>query len=153
MIKIEEITTNKAEICRAILEALPDRFGNQRVVELIVKEAPLLSMLGARDGDDYVGMMTVKRQTPQTIEIRALGVMPDRHRQGIGRALIQEVESYAIQQGAVLLSLKTVGPSDPNPIYQNTRAFYDALGFIQVEELPLWGPDAACLLMVKSLRT
>ena len=152
MIEISQITTNKAEICRAILEALPDRFGNQKVVELIVKEAPSVPMLGACDGNDYVGMMTLKRQTPQTIEIRALGVMPDRHRQGIGRALIEEVENYATQQGAVLLSLKTVGPSDPNPIYQDTRAFYDALGFVQVEELPLWGPDAACLLMVKSLK-
>ena len=64
---------------------------------------------------------------------------------------LMHAENHAEEQGAVLLSLKTVGPSSPNAIFGKTRAFYAALGFIQVEELPLWGPDGACLLMVKDL--
>ena len=48
--------------------------------------------------------------------------------------------------------MKTLAPSDPDPSYAATRAFYAAVGFLPLEELPqVWGPQNPCLLMVKAL--
>lgn len=50
------------------------------------------------------------------------------------------------------MSVKTLGPSDPDPGCAATRLFYAALGYQPVEELlGLW-PGNPCLLMVKPLR-
>ena len=38
------------------------------------------------------------------------------------------------------------------PWYEQTRRFYEAVGFVPIEELPTpWGVDNRCLLMVKAL--
>lgn len=150
MLKLVDVEEKQKEICREILGTLPDWFV-PKVVERVVAEAEQVPMIAAYEKDEPVAMITLKRQTPETIEIRALGVRPNHHRQGVGRHLINEVERRARVEGARMLSLKTVGPSDPNPNFVPTRAFYAAMGFIHVEELPLWGPETSCLLMVKAL--
>ena len=51
--------------------------------------------------------------------------------------------------GVTLMSVKTLGPSHPDPGYALTRRFYAALGYQPVEELlDLW-PGNPCLIMVK----
>ena len=46
----------------------------------------------------------------------------------------------------------TLAASDPDPNYAATRAFYAALGFLPLEELPqVWGPENPCLLLVRTL--
>jgi hypothetical protein len=53
---------------------------------------------------------------------------------------------------AVELHVKTLAPSDPDPGYAATRRFYEATGFVPLEELPqVWGPENPCLLMVRVL--
>jgi hypothetical protein len=48
--------------------------------------------------------------------------------------------------------VKTLAPSDPDPGYEATRAFYAAAGFRPLETLPqVWGPENPCLLMVRPL--
>ncbi len=150
MIELAEVSSNQKKICREILEALSDWF-IPMVIDRVVEEADQIQMIGARVDGKIAGIMTLKQQTPETIEIRALGVSPDRHRQGIGRQLVEKAELLAAAGGARMLSLKTVGPSDSNPKFVPTRAFYSAMGFVHVEELPLWGPETSCLLMAKPL--
>ena len=150
MIELIDVTNNQKQISRDILESLKDWF-IPMVVDRVVKEADQVPMIAARDGDKLVALITLKQQTSETVEIRALAVRPEYHRKGIGRLLVAEAEQRAIQDGARMLSLKTVGPSDSNPNFVPTRAFYSSLGFIHVEELPLWGPETSCLLMAKPL--
>ena len=150
MTELIELQDGQKEICRTILESLSDWF-IPMVIERVVEEAEHVQMIGARVNGEIVGIMTLKQQTPDTIEIRALGVSPSCHRQGVGRQLIARAEAIAQQKGARMLSLKTVGPSDSNPKFVPTRAFYAAQGFVHVEELPLWGPETSCLLMAKPL--
>lgn len=53
--------------------------------------------------------------------------------------------------GCQILQVKILGPSFPNSGYVLTRAFYQAAGFVPVEEIHhLWG-DIPCLLMIKVL--
>ena len=81
-----------------------------------------------------------------------MGVLPDYHRQGVGRALIQQAEIYLREMGVEYLQVKTLAATHPDPFYARTRAFYEAFGFRPLEVLPvLWNPENPCLIMVKAL--
>lgn len=73
------------------------------------------------------------------------------HRRGIGTALVAAAEATVRSDGAQLLSLKTLGPSRPDPSYEHTRRFYLARGFLPREELHNLWEDNPCLIMVKPL--
>jgi hypothetical protein len=65
---------------------------------------------------------------------------------------VERAAAYARAQDFALLHVKTLAPSDPDPNYAATRAFYAAVGFLPLEELPqVWGPDNPCLLMIRAL--
>jgi coenzyme F420-0:L-glutamate ligase/coenzyme F420-1:gamma-L-glutamate ligase len=49
--------------------------------------------------------------------------------------------------------VKTLGPSRPDREYGRTRAFYEALGFVALEELhDLWDEDNPALILLKDVR-
>jgi hypothetical protein len=51
-----------------------------------------------------------------------------------------------------LLQVKTFGPSGASIEYERTRAFYDAVGFLPLEErTDIWGPGNPCLILVRPL--
>ena len=61
------------------------------------------------------------------------------------------VEGDARAFGTRLIQVKTIGPSNPDPRYDATRAFYQDMGFLPVEEVHgLWHANPA-LVMVKVL--
>lgn len=75
-----------------------------------------------------------------------------RHRTGIGRRLVVRAGAKLRREGVALLQVKTRGPSAPDPDYEKTRAFYDALGFLPLEETTaFWGEADPCLVVVKPL--
>lgn len=101
--------------------------------------------------DDVLGVLLVDQRYPTSAEVHLLAVRRKHHRAGIGRSLLERVEEDLRAQGVRLLSVKTLGPSAPDPDFDKTRAFYTACGFHPVEEFPdLWA-DSPCLLMVKAL--
>ena len=55
--------------------------------------------------------------------------------------------------GVRLLQVKTLGPSGASEEYAlDARAFYEAIGFLPLEErTDIWGPANPCLIMVKPL--
>jgi GNAT superfamily N-acetyltransferase len=61
----------------------------------------------------------------------ALGVFPDHRRRGIGRGLIERVQSRAVARGYRQLSLIVFADNDP------ALALYTALGFRAVRRVPL----------------
>ncbi len=80
-----------------------------------------------------------------------MAVLPELHRQGIGRALLGRGESVLAADGVEFLQvMKTLAPSKPDDGYDKTRAFYLAYGFRPLEEFRnLWGPENPALQMVK----
>ena len=106
----------------------------------------------ARIGETIVSFVTVQALFPETWEITWLAVAPDRHRQGIGRRLVETIIEECRTAGAHLLLVKTLADQHPSPEYAQTRAFYRRLGFMPLAVLPeLWGADTPCLLMVRPL--
>lgn len=139
---------------RRLLDGLPEWFGIGSAVEEYVRAADRLPTLLARptDGAPPVGVLLLRRHFPGAAELHLLAVERSWHRHGVGRALVEAAERSAARDGVTLMSVKTLGPSDPDPGYAATRRFYAALGYQPVEELlDLW-PGNPCLLMVKPLR-
>jgi GNAT superfamily N-acetyltransferase len=84
--------------------------------------------------------------------VYVMGVRRARHRQGLGTALVEFADHYLRARNVEYVQAKTLGPSYPDDGYEWTRRFYEACGFVPLEEIHgLWDSDNPCLLLVKRL--
>lgn len=60
-----------------------------------------------------------------------MGVLRGRHRAGIGRRLVGELETLMKSRGVTTLQVYTLGNSVNYEAYERTRAFYRAMGFTE----------------------
>ncbi len=148
----EVLDAGKAEFCRAVLEDLPEWFGIPEAIDNYCAESERCPMYAITVDGAPAGLVTVDRITPDTSEIVVIAVCRRFRNKGFGRALVGCAENHARADGARLLSVKTLGASHPDPHYSETRAMYEALGFLAVEEFSnLWGEGVPALLYVKTL--
>ena len=83
-------------------------------------------------------------------ELHCMGVKIAYHRKGIGVQLYLELEKYA-KENYKYLQVKTVEEGHYEE-YDQTVAFYKALGFSKLEVFPtLWDEWNPCLIMIKAL--
>jgi len=140
------------ETCRRILGTLPAWFGIPASVEDYVATADRSPTVVASVGAEDVGILTLVRHGRYAAEVYVMAVLPERHRQGIGRALLAHAERMLSADGVEFLQVKTLAPSKPDAGYAKTRAFYLAYGFRPLEEFPdLWGAENPALQMIKGL--
>ncbi len=139
--------------CEPVLRSLPEWFGIEEALVQYLDDLEKLPTFLATAGDRIVGFLTILLRSEYVAEILVMGVRPEAHRSGVGRALVQHAAAYARDCGAEYLYVKTLGPSHPDPGYARTRAFYAAMGFRLLEEFTqIWDERNPCLLMIKSLR-
>ncbi len=137
----------RSQLCESILRELPEWFGIEDATAAYIRDVAELPTFAV--GDD--GFLAVKLHTPKAAELYVMGVRPERHRQGVGSALLAAVEDYLRERGVEYFQVKTLGPSRPSEGYERTRRFYEARGFVALEEIHgLWDGNP-CLLMVKRL--
>jgi ribosomal protein S18 acetylase RimI-like enzyme len=143
----------RGAICREVLESLPEWFGVPASIDAYVSAADGLPMLACFEPvGDVVGFESVKIHTLAAAEVYVMSVRRAWHRRGIGRALIEAAAQLARCRGARFLTVKTLSPSNPDPNYAAARLFYEAMGFLPIEEFPmLWNADNPCLLMLRLL--
>ncbi len=147
------IDPKSSQVCAPILRALPNWFGIEAAVLHYLQTAAISPTLFALDGVAAVGFLTIRQHSPYAAEIYVMGVLPQYHRQGIGRELVQRAEAWLREAGVEYLQVKTLAPTHPDPGYAKTRAFYESMGFRPVEIFPdLWGGDNPCLMLVKSIK-
>ena len=144
--------TGQGAVAETILRALPDWFGIEDALVEYVKQTEHLPTFVAKSGNETVGFLAVKQHFEKAAEVYVIGVLPDHHGRGIGRALVEHVERWLADRGVEYLQVKTLGPSRPNEHYERTRLFYESVGFRALEELKtLWDETNPCLLMVKRM--
>jgi GNAT superfamily N-acetyltransferase len=150
-IHVEMLQEGKGEICREILESLPEWFGIPEAIEAYARSVADLPMLVASDPlGRVIGFIALRPQTASAVEVYVMGVRREWHRNGCGRLLIEAGQRIARELGAKFLTVKTLAENHPDPNYRATRLFYEAIGFHSIEVFPrLWSPENPCLLMVK----
>ena len=150
-VAVEPMADGEAAACEAILRGLPDWFGIPEAIESYARDIETMETLVVREGGEVVGFITLKRFGECAAEIQVMGLHADLHRRGIGRALVEAAESRLRSAGVELFQVKTLAPSRESEHYARTRRFYEAMGFVPLEENLLWGEANPCLVMVKGL--
>jgi GNAT superfamily N-acetyltransferase len=85
---------SQSELCESILRALPDWFGIEAATRQYVVDTAVLPTFLATSNNQTIGFLTLKQHTPYAAEIHVMGILPDWHRQGVGRALLAASEAY-----------------------------------------------------------
>ncbi|MFN8377028.1 MAG: GNAT family N-acetyltransferase [Anaerolineae bacterium] len=143
---------NKGSVCAPILRALPQWFGIEEATRHYIESIDTLPTFLATEDDAAIGFLSVQRHYPQSAEIYVMGVLPQAHRQGVGRALLAAAEGWLAGESVRFLQVKTLSPRHPDEGYKKTRAFYAGVGFVPLEEFPtLWGEHNPCLMLIKYL--
>lgn len=148
--ELREEASGSGPLCRRILGALPSWFGIPDSVEDYVVVADRTPTIIASVGGEDVGLLSLLMHNPKAAEIYVMAVLPEHHRRGIGRKMIEHAEGLLAQSGVVFLQVKTLSAAHADEGYRRTRAFYLACGFCPLQEFPeLWGPDQPALQMIK----
>jgi coenzyme F420-0:L-glutamate ligase / coenzyme F420-1:gamma-L-glutamate ligase len=137
----------RSRLAESILRALPEWFGIEEATQSYIREVAELETFAAVDGS---GFLSLKQHTPRAAEIYVMGVLPARHREGVGAALVAAAETWCGANGIDFLQVKTLAATKADENYARTREFYEAVGFVPLEVFPeLWDPRNPALLLVK----
>ena len=152
--KIREIQASqaKSDICKEILDSLPNWFGIPESIADYVAGVQDKPFYAVYDGSDYVGFVSILVHSPYTAEIYVMGILEKHHRKGIGKTLVQICEEYCREHGKEFLTVKTLDEKNPDEYYKRTRLFYEAMGFKAIEIFPLlWDECNPCLMLAKQI--
>jgi coenzyme F420-0:L-glutamate ligase/coenzyme F420-1:gamma-L-glutamate ligase len=139
----------RSRIAEAVLRDLPEWFGIEESTAKYIEDAATLPTFAVKPD---IGFLSLKQHTPRAAELYVMGVRREHHRRGIGRALVAAAESWCRAHAVRYLHVKTLGPSQSSRGYDATRAFYEALEFVPLEELHgLWDDENPTLVMVKDV--
>jgi GNAT superfamily N-acetyltransferase len=142
-----ELPAERSRLCETVLRDLPEWFGIEEATTAYIRDVAELPTFGVDDD----ALLSLKLHSPRAAEVYVMGVRRRRHRHGLGTALLEAAEDYLAARSVEYLQVKTLGPSHPDGCYARTRAFYEARGFVPLEEIHgLWEQNP-CLLMVKRL--
>ena len=151
MVRQIDSPDHRAAIARQVLEALLDWFGIPESREAYIRDSRAQPFWADLEEDTARGFLSLKETSPYTAELAVMGVLPEYHRQGIGRALFAAFRQYARDHGCQFLQVKTV-QEGCYPNYDRTNAFYRSLGFRELECFPtLWDEANPCQIYVMSL--
>jgi GNAT superfamily N-acetyltransferase len=145
--------TSAGATCGELLATVPHWFGIAEANEEYRGVADRNPTVIALDGDGRaVGFATLVRHSPHAAELHVMAVRPEHHRTGVGRALVTAAEDRLRSEGVEYLQVKTLSASAGDEPYLRTLAFYTALGFRVLEEMPsLWSADNPAVILVKRL--
>ncbi len=139
-------------VCEIVMRSLPEWFGIESALKAYVDKVDRLPTYIAVAGERVAGFLSVEKHFSESAEIHVMGILPEFHRMGIGRALLKKAESDLVTQRVKFLQVKTLSPANPDKNYAKTREFYLSTGFLPLEEMPeLWGAENPCLILIKSL--
>ena len=150
---ILEITkdTEKKNITRYILEALPDWFGIAEAREEYIADSAGKIFFCAYKDEKPVGFLYMKQTGKDTAELAVMGVLKEYHRAGIGKALFKYAKNVISEKGYSFMQVKTVQMGKYED-YDRTNRFYLSLGFKEFEVFPtLWDEQNPCQVYVMAL--
>ncbi|MBD5149225.1 MAG: GNAT family N-acetyltransferase [Oscillibacter sp.] len=151
MVQWIEAPEQRAVIARRVLESLPDWFGIPESREAYISGSRTQPFWADIEDGAARGFLALKETSPHTAELAVMGVLPQYHRQGVGKALFEAFRQYARAEGYAFLQVKTVREGC-YASYDGTNAFYKSLGFRELECFPtLWDEENPCQIYVMAV--
>lgn len=145
-------TSEKEKIVRKILQALPEWFGIKEATEEYIKTSKNLPLFAVYHEGQPVGFIVLRLHNPYTAEIYVMGILKEFQRKGLGKVLIDEAKAFCQKNRMEILTVKTLDASREDRAYDQTRRFYESVGFKPLEVFPtLWDESNPCLFMAKFL--
>jgi rhodanese-related sulfurtransferase/ribosomal protein S18 acetylase RimI-like enzyme len=148
---VRSLTRDDAAACDAIIASLPDWFGNDAGIRECATAVRTQPGFAATTDGTVVGFLTCTRPRPLVAEISWIAVHADHRGTGRGRALVEALVETLHDDGTRFLAVKTLSDRDPDAAYAETRAFYEAMGFVALMDLDIWEPEDPALLFVRSI--
>jgi rhodanese-related sulfurtransferase/GNAT superfamily N-acetyltransferase len=148
---VRPLQPGDAPACDAIIAALPEWFGDEHGIRECADAVRTEPGFVATVDASVVGFLTVVRPRSHVAEISWMAVHPGHRGTGHGRALVDALVQTLHGDGTRFLAVKTLSDRDPYPPYAETRAFYEAMGFVPLMDLDIWGPENPALLLVRSV--
>ena len=140
---VREATAEDAEALHALAQELADalvdrrpRLGAVRARLLELLEEPRARVLVAEIGGVVVGAASLwikpdLAHGDTVVEVPMLVVSEDARRQGVGKLLVEEIQSIVAAENAALIELIATRQNDV------ARAFYRTLGFVETDHIAL----------------
>ena len=141
MIRFIEDASERRKISRQILEALPEWFEVEESREQYIRESAEQPFWAFVSEDENQGFLCLKETGKATMELAVMGVRKECPREGIGRRLFAAAKDYAAAKGYEFIQVKTVR-SGVYADYDITNAFYQSLGFKELEVFPKYWDKA-----------
>lgn len=137
-----------------ILRALPEYFGFEAgIVDFCEAARKMKNTTYAAITDDgtRAGFLLLTMNNNMTAEIWVMGVLPEFHGHGIGKALLERAETESRKRGRRYIMARTIGPSQNDPNYLKTFNFYLHNGYSMLVEYDFVWKGDYCAFMVKKL--
>ena len=150
MLAVRRLEIEDAPGCDAIIAGLPEWFGDEQGIRDCAHAVRSQRGLVALDDEGIVAFLTWILDA-EVAEITWMATRADGRRSGAGRRLIEVLVGRLVAEGTRELHVKTLSEREPYPPYEETRAFYRAMGFEPVRELDIWGPENPAVLFVRRL--
>lgn len=151
MIQRIDVPEDRSRIAREILAQLPEWFGIPESTAQYVAGCAQMPVWADIENRCCRGFIAMRLTSDCAAEIFVMGVKPQFHRMGIGRALFGAMHEEAKRTGLEYLHVKTV-QTGKYEIYDRTNLFYRSLGFRELECLPeLWDAANPCQLYIMTI--
>lgn len=132
-ISISTFSDSDIEKCLAIAATLPQWF-TAKGLRLMRTDLHYQKGLVALKNNQWVGFLSYFVNQAKA-EIGWMGVLPEFHRNGLGKLLLKQLAFELTEFGITELYVKTLGDSVEYAPYEKTRAFYRANGFYDFERI------------------
>lgn len=104
--EVRDAKLKLGEHCEQVLRSLPEWFGIESALLTYVEKIDSLPTYTAVVEDRVVGFLSIEKHFNESAEIHVMGIMPEFHRMGIGRALQKRAEFDLRTQGVKFLQVK-----------------------------------------------
>ena len=147
---VRKITLDDLHGVSVIAQALHPKWFNESALKEIANavrnESGYVAVLDGR----HVGFATYRIiDHGETAELTWIGVHPDFHRRGVGRALVVAMERGLRSGGVKKLEVYTVAATVHYEPYALTRHFYHAIGFVDISIEPKGFPSGDDKLLLR----
>jgi GNAT superfamily N-acetyltransferase len=138
--------------CERVLRSLPGWFGIEASLHGHVGRLARQPTFVAESQGELIGFMSLQPGPDRVWALDCLAVEARWRGQGVGRQLQASAEHWLAAKGGRVMQVLTLAESHPCPAYAQTRAFYEAVGYVCGDDLADgWSMHLPVVQMSKAL--